>query len=406
MLDLEKIRTDFPILLQKVYGQPLIYLDNAATTQKPRPVLDAVLQFYVTCNSNIHRGVHALSEQASASYEAAREKVRQFIHAAEPAEIVFTRGATESINLVAEAFGEVFIGRDDEIIVSEMEHHSNLVPWQNLCKRKGAALKVLPFRDDGTLALDRLEALFSDKTRLLALTYVSNALGQVNPVRQIIEQAHAKKIPVLVDGAQAVQHLPVDVQELDCDFFAFSGHKMYASTGIGVLYGKRQWLEAMPPYQCGGGMIGKVDFAETTFGELPLKFEAGTPHIAGAVSLAAAIDYIRNIGLEAIAAHEADLLDYADRALRTIDGITLYGQGGRRCGSVSFNLAGIHPYDAGLVLDKMGIAVRTGAHCAEPVMKHYGIGGTVRASFGMYNTREEIDRLVYGLQKARKMLGG
>lgn len=406
MLDVVKLREHFPILSQQVYGQPLVYLDNAATTQKPRQVLDKILEFYVSGNSNIHRGVHFLSEQASADYETARIKVQQFIHAAEPAEIVFTRGTTESINLVASSFGEAFLRPDDEIIVTEMEHHSNLVPWQRLCKLKGAVLKILPFQDDGTLALDRLETLFSPRTRLLALTYVSNALGQINPIREIIAQAHGREVPVLVDGAQAVQHLTVDVQDLDCDFFAFSGHKMYASTGIGVLYGKRRWLEAMPPWQCGGGMIGQVDLAETTFGELPQKFEAGTPHIAGSLSLAAAIDFLQEIGMDRIAAHEADLLDYACQQLKTLDGMILYAQGGRRCGAVSFNLHKKHPYDVGLILDKLGIAVRTGAHCAEPVMKHYGIGGTLRASFGLYNTREEIDQLVLGLKKASRLLEG
>ncbi|MEZ4599645.1 MAG: cysteine desulfurase [Syntrophotaleaceae bacterium] len=405
MLDLPKIRECFPILTRNICGKPLVYLDNAATTQKPRQVLDKLLEFYLSCNSNIHRGVHTLSEQASGVYEDARENVRQFIHAAEPAEIVFTRGATESINLVAASFGEVFVGKEDEILVTEMEHHSNLVPWQNLCKRRGAVLKAVPFNDDGTLALDQLESMLTPRTRLLALTYVSNALGQINPVGEIVAQAHAKQVPVLIDGAQAVQHLPVDVQELDCDFFVFSGHKMYASTGIGVLYGKRRWLEQLPPWQYGGGMIERVDLEETTFGALPQKFEAGTPHVAGAVSLAAAIDFIREIGIGAIADHEADLMNYAVRQLQAVADLTLYGNGGRRCGAVSFNLKGLHPYDVGMILDKMGIAVRTGAHCAEPVMRHYGIGGTLRASFGLYNTREEINSLIFGLEKARKLLG-
>jgi cysteine desulfurase/selenocysteine lyase len=406
MLDIHKIRADFPILNQKIHGQPLIYLDNAATTQKPRQVLDKIVDYYSTCNSNIHRGVHSLSERASGVYEAVRTQVGRFINAADPSEIVFTRGTTESINLVAASFGEAFVHQGDEIIITEMEHHSNLVPWQNLCERKGAVLRILPFNDDGTLATDQLESLFSATTRLLSLTHVSNVLGQINPVREIIALAHAHEVPVLVDGAQSIQHLAVDVRDLDCDFFAFSGHKMYASTGIGVLYGKRKWLEAMPPYQCGGGMIDRVDFAGTTYGELPLKFEAGTPHIAGTVSLSAAIEYIQGIGMDRILAHEDDLLDYASRQLRSLDGITLYGQGNRRCGAISFNLADIHPYDAGMVLDKMGIAVRTGAHCAETVMKHYGITGTLRASFALYNTRDEIDRLILGLQKARRLLAG
>ena len=406
MLDINKIRSDFPILNQKIHGQPLIYLDNAATTQKPRLVLDKIVDYYSTCNSNIHRGVHFLSERASGVYEAVRAQVGRFINAADPSEIVFTRGTTESINLVAASFGEAFVHPGDEIIITEMEHHSNLVPWQNLCQRKGAVLRILPFNDDGTLATDQLESLFSATTRLLSLTHVSNVLGQINPVREIIALAHAHEVPVLIDGAQSIQHLAVDVQDLDCDFFAFSGHKMYASTGIGVLYGKRKWLEVMPPYQCGGGMIDRVDFAGTTYGGLPLKFEAGTPHIAGTVSLSAAIEYIQGIGMDRILAHEADLLDYASQQLQTLDGITLYGRGNRRCGAISFNLADIHPYDAGMVLDKMGIAVRTGAHCAETVMKHYGITGTLRASFALYNTRDEIDRLILGLQKARRLLAG
>lgn len=405
MLDIAKIRADFPILTQKIYGQPLVYLDNAATTQKPQAVLEKLFRFYATCNSNIHRGVHALSEQASGVYEAARVNTQQFINAADPAEIIFTRGTTESVNLVATAFGEVFVAAGDEIIVTEMEHHSNLVPWQQLCQRKGAVLRIAPFHDDGSLALDALEKLFSEKTRLLALTYVSNALGQLNPVRHIIRLAHARQIPVLVDAAQAVQHLPVDVQDLDCDFLAFSGHKMYAATGIGVLYGKRRWLEAMPPYQCGGGMIKQVEVTGTTYGELPLKFEAGTPHIAGAVSLSAAIDYLREIGMERIAAYESDVLNYAARRLQALEGVILYGPATGGCSAVSFNVAGLHPYDVGMILDKLGIAVRTGAHCAELVMRHYGITGTVRASFGLYNTREEVDRLVAGLQKARHLLG-
>lgn len=405
MFDIDKIRSDFPILAQHIHGQPLVYLDNAATTQKPQAVLDQIMRFYATFNSNIHRGVHSLSEQASGDYEAARANTQRFIHAAEPAEIIFTHGTTEAVNLVATSFGEAFITAGDEIIVTEMEHHSNLVPWQQLCKRKHAILKIAPFHDDGSLDIDALQALFSKKTRLLSLTYVSNVLGHINPVRDIIALAHAHQVPVLVDGAQAIQHLPVDVQDLDCDFFAFSGHKMYAATGIGVLYGKRKWLEAMPPYQCGGGMINRVAVEGTSYGELPLKFEAGTPHIAGAMSLSAAIDYIRGIGLEQIAAHEAQLLSYASQQLQTIDGITLYGPATLRCSAVSFNLAGMHPLDVGMILDKSGIAVRTGAHCAELVMQHYGISGTLRASFALYNTCEEIDRLIVGLHKARRLLG-
>ncbi len=405
MLDISKIRNDFPILSRKVHGRPLVYLDNAATTQKPRAVLDCIVEFYTNHNGNIHRGVHFLSEYASGLYEAARAKVQSFINASDPAEIIFTRSATESVNLVAASFGEAFVGEGDEIIVTEMEHHSNIVPWQNLCRRKGAALKFVPFRDDGSLAMDRLRSLISDRTKLVSAVYVSNVLGQINPAKEIVSLAHGFDIPVLIDGAQAVQHMPVDVQELDCDFFVFSGHKMYADTGIGVLYGKRIRLEAMPPYQSGGGMIKSVEMNETVFGEPPLKFEAGTPHIAGAASLAAAIDYIGKIGLEKIEAHESDLIRYAVQRLQSIDGVEIYGRTSRPCGAVSFNLEGVHPYDAGVILDKLGIAVRTGNHCAQPVMKHYGIPGTIRASFAVYNTRDEIDGLIAGLEKARKMLG-
>ncbi len=405
MLDIAKIRNDFPILSQKVYGRPLVYLDNAATTQKPRAVLDRIVEFYTSHNGNIHRGVHFLSEYASSLYEAARAKVRSFINASDPAEIVFTRSATESVNLVAASFGEAFVGEGDEIIVTEMEHHSNIVPWQNLCRRKGAALKFVPFHDDGSLNMDRLRSLISDRTKLVSAVYVSNVLGQVNPAKEIVSLAHGFDIPVLIDGAQAVQHISVDVQELDCDFFVFSGHKMYADTGIGVLYGKKIWLEAMPPYQSGGGMIKSVEMDETVFGEPPLKFEAGTPHISGAASLEAAIDYIREIGLDRIEAHESDLIRYAVKRLQSIDGLAIYGRTSRPCGAVSFNLDGVHPYDAGVILDKMGIAVRTGNHCAQPVMKHYGIPGTIRASFAVYNTRDDIDQLIDGLEKARKILG-
>ncbi len=406
MFDLVKIRSDFPILLQTVYGRPLVYLDNAATTQKPQAVLDCILNYYSGFNGNIHRGVHFLSEQASGLYEAARIRVQKFINASEAAEIVFTRGTTESINLVATCFGDAFVGEGDEIMVTEMEHHSNLVPWQYLCRRKGSRLKIVPFNDDGSLSMDKLGQLFSARTKLLSLTYVSNVLGRINPVREIINLAHRHGIPVLIDGAQALAHLSVDVQELDCDFLAFSGHKMYAETGIGVLYGKKEWLEKMPPYQSGGGMIRSVDIEKTIYGAPPLKFEAGTPHISGVVTLSSAIDYIQTIGIDNIMMHEADLMRYTIDQLQTIEGITLYGGTSPSCGAVSFNLAGMHPFDVGSILDKAGIAVRTGALCAEPVMKHYGISGALRVSLAMYNTRDEIDRLIVGLQKARLLLGG
>jgi cysteine desulfurase/selenocysteine lyase len=404
MLDLSKIRAQFPILARSVYGRQLVYLDNAATTQKPQSVLNRILEYYSAFNSNIHRGVHFLSEEASGLYEAGRTTVQQFIHAASASEIIFTHGTTDAINLLAASFGEAFVTEGDEIIVTEMEHHSNFVPWQNLCLRKGARLKILTFDDDGGLTLDQLRTLITTKTKLLSLTYVSNVLGRINPVREIIGLAHAHEIPVLIDGAQAIAHLPVDVQDLGCDFFAFSGHKMYAETGIGVLYGKRRWLEKMPPYQSGGGMIGSVDREVSTYADPPEKFEAGTPHIAGVVGLAAAIGYIQEIGLARIADHETDLLNYAADQLAKVAGIALYGRSTSRCGAVSFNLADLHPYDVGAILDKMGIAVRTGAMCAQPVMQHYGIDGTIRASVAVYNTHEEIDQLIVGLKKARQLL--
>lgn len=404
MIDSAAIRTDFPILETTVAGKPLVYLDNAATTHKPRSVLDAIVRSYAEHYSSVHRGAHHLSERASAAHERARHAVKEYIHAADDAEIVFTRGTTESINLVASSFGAAFIGGGDEIVISEMEHHSNIVPWQSLCERTGAALKVIPFDDDGLLLVDRLDALITERTKLVSLTYVSNVLGVVNPVREVIALAHERGVPVLIDGAQAVQHMPVDVRDLDCDFFAFSGHKMYAGTGIGVLYGKGRWLDAMPPYQCGGGMISSVSMRETTYADPPYKFEAGTVNLAGAVSLRAAIAYIDGIGLDGIAKHESGLLRYAAERIGAIDGVTLYGGPPDRCGALSFNLDGVSPYDAGMILDKLGIAVRAGAHCAEPVMRHYGVRGTVRASIALYNTREEIDALAAGLDRVRAMM--
>jgi cysteine desulfurase/selenocysteine lyase len=404
MIDIDSIRADFPILRKEIHGKPLVYLDNAATTHKPREVLSKILKFYTESYSNVHRGVHTLSDEASTAYEEARERTRSFINASSAREIVFTRGTTEAVNMVADTFGRAFIRAGDEIVISEMEHHSNLVPWQILCERKGALLKVLPFHDDGELRLDRLADMITDKTRLLAIVYVSNVLGTINDMARIITLARERQVPVLVDGAQAVQHLPVDVQALDCDFFAFSGHKMYAGTGCGVLYGKEKWLEAMPPYQSGGGMVAKVDFGGTTFAELPYKFEAGTGSIASVISLAAAMDYLVRIGLPEIAAHEQEVLDYAVKRLAEMDGVNVYGKNVRRCGAVSFNLHGIHPFDAGSVLDKLGIAVRTGAHCAEPVMRHYGVPGMLRASIALYNTKEEIDRLMAGLERVRTLL--
>jgi cysteine desulfurase/selenocysteine lyase len=404
MIDIDKIRADFPILQRKIYDKPLVYLDNAATTHKPNAVLDSIVAFYSNSYGNIHRGIHRLSEEASGAYEDARETVATYINAKNAFEIIFTRSTTESINLVADSFGRAFINEGDEIIISEMEHHSNIVPWQVMCERRGATLKVLPFDDDGMLITDTLKELLTEKTKLLALAYVSNVLGTVNAVKEIIETAHAYGVPVLIDGAQAVQHIPVDVQELDCDFFAFSGHKLYAETGIGVLYGKEKWLEAMPPYQCGGGMIASVHFDQTTYADLPFKFEAGTSNFTAAVSLAAAIDYINTIGLSNIAAHERSLINYAVERLGDIDGVTIYGNAPDRCGAVSFNMDRIHPYDACMMLDKLGIALRSGALCAEPVMRHYEMQGCMRASVAMYNTHEEIDTLCEGLQTVRALL--
>ncbi len=403
MLDIQKIRNDFPILSREVYGKPLVYLDNTATTQKPRQVIERVNAFYSEINSNIHRGVHHLSEQSSHEYEMAREKVRGFINAADVSEIIFTKGTTESINLVAHSFGEMMLQAGDEVIVSEMEHHSNIVPWQLVCERKQATLKVLPMDDEGTLQLDALKELITPKTKLLAVTWVSNTLGCINPVKEIIKIAHGRNVPVLLDAAQAVQHIPVDVQDLDCDFLAFSGHKMYAHAGIGVLYGNKQLLEEMPPYQGGGGMIDEVTFEKTTWAKPPLKFEAGTVNYPGAVSLGAAIDYIGEAGLENIMTHETQVYDYAREQLAKIEGLRLYGSTKAMTGAISFTLDGVHHYDAGVVLDKLGIAVRTGHHCAQPLMRHYGIQGTMRASFGMYNTKQEVDRLIEGINKVRQM---
>ena len=397
------IRNDFPILDTTVYGQPLVYLDNAATTQKPRFVLDRIMDYYRRQNSNIHRGVHTLSEQASGLYEAARACVRAFINADCSEEIVFTGGATESINLAAACFGRAFLKPGDEVLITGMEHHSNIVPWQQLCQNMGVVLNVIPVDDHGSLLVESLDELITERTRLLAVTYVSNALGTINPVRAIIDSAHAHDVPVLVDAAQAIQHLPVDVQALDCDFLVFSGHKMYAETGVGVLYGKRKWLEAMPPYQCGGGMVRDVNYNQTRFAETPLKFEAGTGNIGGVLSLQAAIEYLTGIGFDFIGEHEHHLVTLASERIAALEGVRVYGPPAR-CGIVSFNVDRAHAYDVGMILDKLGIAVRTGHHCAQPLMDRLGINGTVRASFGIYNSPEEIDRLVAGIRKAQTML--
>jgi cysteine desulfurase/selenocysteine lyase len=397
---IEKIRQDFPVLQQKVHGKPLVYLDNAATTQKPQVVIDTIVHYYLSENSNVHRGVHFLSDVATQAYEAARTRVRQFLNAAHDREIIFTRGTTEGINLVAASYGRSRIEAGDEILISAMEHHSNIVPWQMLCEEKGATLRVIPINDAGELVLEEYERLLSDRTKLVSIVYVSNALGTVNPVRQIIAMAHRRGIPVLVDGAQATPHLPVDVQDLDCDFYAFSGHKLFGPTGIGILYGKTDLLEAMPPYQGGGDMISAVTFEKTIYNSLPHKFEAGTPHIAGVVGLAAAIEYVERIGLNQIAAYEHELLAYGTDLLSAISGLTIIGTAREKAGVLSFVLRDIHAHDVGTILDHEGIAIRAGHHCAMPVMKRFGVPATARASLAFYNTREELEALAKGIQKA------
>jgi cysteine desulfurase/selenocysteine lyase len=404
-LDVAKIREDFPILQQAVHGKPLVYLDNAATSHKPQVVLDAVDHFYARDNSNVHRGVHQLSERATRDYELARVAAQRFINAADAREIVFVRGTTEGINLVAQSYGRRNIKAGDEIIISTMEHHSNIVPWQMLCEDTGAVLRVVPIDDRGEILLDEYEKLLNDRTRFVSVVHLSNSLGTVNPVRRIIELAHRRQVPVLIDGAQAVPRMAVDVRELDCDFYAFSGHKMYGPTGIGVLYGKAKWLEAMPPYQGGGDMISSVTFAKTTFNVLPYKFEAGTPHIGGAVGLAAAIGYLDRLGMDAIAEHERDLLDYASAVIGEIPGVRIIGTAAQRAGVLSFVMDGVHPHDMGTILDQEGIAVRTGHHCCQPVMDRFGVPATARASFGVYNTREEIDVLARGLEQVKEVFG-
>jgi cysteine desulfurase/selenocysteine lyase len=399
--DVRRLREDFPILRQKVHGKPLVYLDNSATTQKPQAVLDALERYYTTENANVHRAVHVLSERATRAYEDARARVQRFLGAAEAREIIFTRGTTEAINLVAQTYGRQNLRAGDEIIVSEMEHHSNIVPWQMLCEQTGAVLRVVPITDRGEFRLDAYEKLLGPRTKLVAVVHLSNVLGTINPVEEIIARAHARGVPVLIDGAQAVAHLPVDVRRLDCDFYAFSGHKLYGPTGIGVLYGKAALLEAMPPWQGGGDMIASVSFERTTYNVLPYKFEAGTPHIAGAVGLAAAIDYVERVGLDAIAAHEADLLAYATGRLREVPGLRLLGTAERKGSVLSFVLEdpAVAPLDVGMLLDHEGVAVRTGHHCCQPLMGRLGVASAARASLALYNTREEIDVLVNGLKK-------
>ena len=396
-------RDDFPILSREVYGRPLVYLDNAATTQKPLCVLDAMREEYLNVNANVHRGVHYLSQQATDLHEAAREKVRMFINARKTEEIIFTRGTTEAINLAASSFCESQMKEGDEVLVTDMEHHSNIVPWQLQAQRLGIVVKHLPISDDGLLCDENLAAHLTEKTKLLSITHVSNVLGTVNNVRRIVEIAHQHGIPVLIDGAQSAPHFRVDVQAIDCDFFAFSGHKMYGPTGIGVLYGKEEWLDRLPPYQGGGEMIDKVTWEKTTFERLPFKFEAGTPDYIATHGLATAIDYLNGIGLDAITAHEQELTRYCMEQLQTIDDIKIYGPSTQRDAVVSFNVGNIHHLDLGTLLDRLGIAVRTGHHCAQPLMNRLGISGTVRASFALYNTKEEVDALISGIQRIRKM---
>ncbi len=403
-LDIERLRDDFPILRQEIGGHPLVYLDNAATAQKPAAVIEAIDRYYRETNANIHRGIHSLAERATAQYEDARAKIAGFINAAETREIVFTRGTTESVNLVAQAYLRPRLEPGDEILVSEMEHHSNIVPWQLVAEQTGATIRVIPFNDDGELQLDEFERLIGARTRLLAVGHVSNALGTVNPVGDMIATAHAHGVPVLVDGAQSVPHFAVDVQALDADFYCFSGHKMFGPTGIGVLYARADILEAMPPYQGGGEMITKVSFSGSEFQVIPHRFEAGTPNIAGAIGLGAAVDYLAGIGVERLAAHEADVLAYAHRRVREIEGLRIIGTAPEKAGVLSFVIDGVHPNDLGMLIDQEGVAIRTGHHCAMPAMEHFGLAGTARASFAFYNTRADVDRLIDGIANVRAML--
>jgi cysteine desulfurase/selenocysteine lyase len=404
-VDVQKVRKDFPVLQQKVHGKPLVYLDNAATTQKPLAVIDALEHYYRHDNSNIHRGVHTLSERSTEAYEHARVAAQKFLNAGDSKEIIFVRGTTEGINLVAQTYGRKNVGAGDEVLITAMEHHSNIVPWQLLCEEKGAKLRVAPINDRGELLLEEFEKLLSPKTKIVAIGHISNALGTINPVREIVRMAHARNIPVLVDGAQAAPRMPVDVRALDCDFYAVSGHKMYGPTGIGVLYGKTALLEAMPPWQGGGDMIASVTFDKTIYNRLPYKFEAGTPNIADTIGLGAAIEYLNNLGPEQVEAYEAELLAYATSKVESIPGVQIIGTAREKAGVLSFVMEDIHPHDIGTILDREGIAVRTGHHCAQPVMQRFNIPATVRASFGLYNTREEVDALAAGIRKVREVMG-
>ena len=403
MKDIAEIRADFPILNRKVYDKPLVYFDNGATTQKPQCVLDAVTEVYTTYNANIHRGVHFLSDMSSEAYENAREKVRSFINAGKREEVVFTSGTTGSINGLAFSIGERYIKPGDEIIISHLEHHANIVPWQMMCERKGAVLRVIPINDAGEIIFEEFLKMLSSKTRLISVSQVSNALGTILPVNEIIAAAHSVNVPVLIDGAQGIQHGIVDMKTMDCDFYVFSGHKIYGPTGIGILYGKENWLSELPPFQGGGDMVDKVTFEKTTYNELPFKFEAGTMNYTGAIGLARALDYVLGIGRENISGREKELLSYATDRLSVIKGLKIYGTSDRKIPTISFLLKDIHQYDAGMILDKMGIAVRTGTHCAQPVMDRYGIDGTIRASICFYNTKEEIEALAVGIEKVNGM---
>ena len=403
MYDIQQIRADFPILGRTVYGKPLVYLDNGATTQKPRAVVEAITNGYYNTNANVHRGVHFLSQQATELHEASREAVRRFINARSTSEIVFTRGTTESINLLAATFCQSQMQAGDEVIISTMEHHSNIVPWQLQAAQRGIVLRVIPMDDRGELLLDEYERLFSPKTKIVSIAHVSNVLGTINPVKEMIATAHTHGVPVLVDGAQSIPHMPVDVRELDADFYVFSGHKVYGPTGVGVLYGKEDWLDKFPPYQGGGEMIQHVSFEKTTFNELPFKFEAGTPDYIGTTGLARALDYVSALGMDTIAAYEHELTQYATRRLKEIPGMRIFGESEQKGSVISFLVGNIHHFDLGTLLDRLGIAVRTGHHCAQPLMTRLGIEGTVRASFGLYNTKEEVDTLVAGIERVRKM---
>ncbi len=403
--DVEQVRADFPILRERVHERPLVYLDNAATSQKPESVIEAMVHYYRHDNANIHRGVHLLSQRATEAYEAARGKIQAFLHARDAHEIIFVRGATEAINLVAQTYVRQHLGASDEVLITAMEHHSNIVPWQILCLEKGARLRVAPINDRGELDLDEFGSLLNPRTKIISVAHVSNALGTINPVKWIIRMAHAMNIPVLVDGAQAVPHMPIDVEDLDCDYYVFSGHKVYGPTGIGALYGKSALLEDMPPYQGGGDMISSVTFEKTIYNKVPHKFEAGTPDIAGVIGLGAAISYVSELGISAISAHERELLTYATERIGEIQGVQLVGTAREKAGVLSFVMDGIHPHDIGTILDQEGIAVRTGHHCAQPVMDRFGVPATVRASFGLYNSKYEIDALVAGIEKVREILG-